>query len=328
MSRRGTLLRLLADGELHSGEVLARALGVTRAAVGKQIQSLAQWGIDVESVARRGYRLGTALDFIDADALRDALAPRSRERLARLEVQEVLESTNSHLLGDADLPAGRFRACLAEYQTAGRGRRGRDWIQHFGSGLCLSFSWLFREPPAAPGTLSLAAGVAALRALAQAGVPGCTLKWPNDVLKDGGKLGGILSELRLEAAGPAYVVIGIGLNVRLPLGARAAIEAAGGATPADLATVVPLPSRTGLAALLIDAFVEVAVEFETHGFAPLLAEWRRADALLGERVSVHRRDGIQEGVARGITSDGALRVEIDGRIDELRAGEVSLRNVA
>ncbi len=328
MNRRGALVRLLADGELHSGEALAHTLGVTRAAVAKQIPALADWGIDVETLPRRGYRLAMPVELLDLAGLRAALAPASRVRLDRLEIHDELPSTNTHLLADTDLAPGRYRVCLAEFQTAGRGRRGRVWRQPFASGLCLSFGWLFREPPAALGALSLAAGVATLRALRRCGVEALTLKWPNDVLKEGAKLGGILSELRLESAGPAYVVIGIGLNVRLPAALKDDIVAAGGVPAADLATGPGTPpSRAFLAATLIDELLAVVVEFDRCGFGPFAAEWRDADALRDRRVQVHARDAVRDGVARGIDSVGGLRVEIDGRLETLTAGEVTLRAV-
>ncbi|HXQ32371.1 MAG TPA: biotin--[acetyl-CoA-carboxylase] ligase [Steroidobacteraceae bacterium] len=330
MTRRTALLRLMADGTLHSGEALARELGVTRAAVAKQVRRLAEWGLAVESVPRRGHRLLAPLDLLDAERLQASLTPLARARLERLELVDEIASTNSHLLAANGLPAGRWRACLAEYQSAGRGRRGRGWIAPYASGLCLSFGWLLADPPAGLATLSLAAGVAVLRALTAQGVTDLTLKWPNDVLKDGRKLGGILCELKAEAAGPAYVVVGIGLNVHLPAAARAGITAGGGLEPADLATDErgSPPSRTALAAALLDALVAMALEFEAHGFAPFWREWSRADALRDRPVRVLAHASERDGVARGIDADGALCVEVGGQLERLASGEVTLRAVA
>lgn len=331
-SRRVELVRRLADGALHSGEVLAAELGVTRAAVSKQARALRSWGLAVESAPRRGHRLVQPLDLLESSAMVPALAPATRDRLRRLETHDEIESTNSRLLEVADLPAGRFDACLAEYQSAGRGRRGRGWIAPFGSGLCLSYAWLFREPPGELAALSLAAGVAALRALAACGVTGVRLKWPNDLLLDGGKLGGILCELRAEAAGPAYVVIGLGLNVRLPAEARARIADAsaadGGLAPASLCDAGAPPSRNLLAARLLDALTAMVLEFEQRGFAPFHAEWSDADALAGCAVRVLAPRGERAGVALGIAGDGALLLEIDGRREHVTSGEVSLRTAA
>jgi BirA family biotin operon repressor/biotin-[acetyl-CoA-carboxylase] ligase len=331
-SRRADLVRLLADGQFHSGETLAAALGVTRAAVSKQVRSLGTWGLDVESAPRRGHRLAHPLDLLSSDEIRAALAPATAARLRHFEVHDEIGSTNSRLLAVGDLPGGRFDACLAEFQSAGRGRRGRDWLAPFGSGLCLSYAWLFRDPPAELSSLSLAVGIAAVRALRVCGVDDVRLKWPNDLLAGERKLGGILCELRVEAAGPAYVVIGIGLNVALSVDARARIDAAavaaGGLAPATLADRGPAPSRNRLAAAVLDALTAMAEQFEARGFAPFHAEWSRADALAGRAVRVLAHRAERAGVARGIALDGALLVEIGGRVERVTSGEVSLRVAA
>ncbi len=329
MTTRGALLRLLADGEPHPATALAGALSLTPAALAAELAGLADWGLAVVPAAPDGHRLAAPLELVDAPRLEAALGTATRARLERLEVHDELDSTNSRLLGATDLAAGRVCVAIAEYQSHGRGRRGRDWLQPFGSGLCLSLAWLFATPPAELGALSLAAGVATLRALGRLGVTGLALKWPNDVLKDGGKLGGILAELRLEAAGPAYVVIGVGLNVRLPAAVRETIARAAGVAPADLAGGAgPLPSRTLLAAALVDELVAALAEFETRGFAPFRAEWSAADALCNRRVRVHGADRVRDGIARGIGADGTLQVEIGERIESLTSGEVTLRAVA
>jgi BirA family biotin operon repressor/biotin-[acetyl-CoA-carboxylase] ligase len=331
-ARRAELVRRLADGEFHSGEALAAALGVTRAAVSKQARALQSWGLAVESAPRRGHRLAGPLDLLDAGAIRAALRPATAARLRELRVHDEIDSTNSRLLAVTDLPPGCFDACLAEYQLAGRGRRGRGWVAPFASGLCLSFSWSFREPPRDLASLSLAVGVAAVRALAACGVSGVQLKWPNDLLAGGRKLGGILCELRAEAAGPAYVVAGLGINVRLPADARARILAEGRTAtalePASLADGSSPPPRNLLAARLLDALATMAQDFEQSGFASFHAEWSAADALAGRAVRVHAHAGERVGIARGIAADGTLLVEMDGRLERIASGEVSLRVAA
>jgi BirA family biotin operon repressor/biotin-[acetyl-CoA-carboxylase] ligase len=327
MSARGALLRRLADGGPHEDAALAAAAGLDGAALAAELAALGAWGLEVEGAGATGHRLAAPLELIDRAALEAALGAEARRRVALLEVHEALDSTNARLLGLAPPAPGTARVVLAEFQHAGRGRRGRGWLQPYASGLCLSLDWQFAAQPGALGALSLASGVAALRALARAGVDRLALKWPNDVLRDGRKLGGILAELRLVPGGGAHVVIGIGVNVRLPPGARRAIEASGGLAPADLADVGP-PSRTRLAAALVDELVGAVMAFAAHGFAPFAAEWNRADALRDRRVRVDAGSGGRDGIARGIAEDGALRVEIGGRIEELNAGEVSLRAVA
>lgn len=324
MSGRIELLRHLGDGALHSGEELAEVLGVSRAAVWKRIQQLGEWGISCEAQAGRGYRLEAPIDLLDAGEIRGELPQAVAGMLRRLEVHESLESTSDRLLAVTDLPPGRFDACLAEFQTSGRGRRGRRWLAPFASGLCLSVSWSYREAPATLGALSLAAGVAVRRALARLGFGQLALKWPNDVVHPDGKLGGILIDLRGEAAGPAYVVVGIGLNVRLP---RAAIDSlrAEGAEAIDLAVLGTPPARSRLAAVVIAELAQALVEYGGRGMAAFADEWQGADALAGRAVSVLHGGQSLEGIARGVDADGALLLEQGGTRRRILSGEVSVR---
>jgi BirA family biotin operon repressor/biotin-[acetyl-CoA-carboxylase] ligase len=326
VSRRDQLLRLLADGAEHSGEDLARTLEVSRAAVWKHVQQLGEWGLEVEAVPGRGYRLGQPIDLLDEARLRAHLPGIATDRLRDLTLALELDSTNSTLVARGSVPAGLFDACLAEFQSSGRGRRGRAWIAPLGSGLCLSLSWTFPETPSQLSALSLAAGVAIVRALRAAGFADVGLKWPNDILLGGGKLGGVLIEIRAEAGGPVYAVIGVGLNVRLPSAARAAIEATGLA-PASLADAAGdrLPSRSELAASLIGHLVAALVEFEVRGLEAFAAEWANADALCGRPARVVMGGTIVEGVGRGVDADGALLLESDGGIRRFFSGDVSLR---
>lgn len=325
MTRRGELLRLLADGGLHSGEDLAERLAISRAAVWKQLRLLEDWGIDLQATPGRGYRLGEPLDLLDAAAIRNALPQWSAGRLRNLELHEELASTSDRLLAVTDLPAGRFDACLAEYQNAGRGRRGRRWLAPFASGLCLSVNWNFRDAPAAPGALSLAIGVATLRALRRQNIHGLALKWPNDIVHGRRKLGGILIDMRGEAAGPAYVVVGCGINVRLPQGLRAKLQAEG-IEAAGLAELIDLPpGRNALAASIVNEIALALEEFGLRGLPAFMDEWQDADDLIDQPVSVQQGSGTIEGLARGIDADGALLVDVGGDRRRILSGEVSVR---
>ena len=324
MTRRGELLRLLADGELHSGEELAAALSISRAAVWKQLQRLGDWGIALEARAGSGYRLAAALDLLDAAQIRSLLPQGSRERLRNLEVHETLDSTNDRLLTAGNLPPGRFDACLAEFQTAGRGRRGRRWVAPFASGLCLSVNWSYRDAPATQGALSLAAGVAVLRALRRLGFPDLSLKWPNDIVHRDGKLGGILVDLRGEAAGPAYFVVGVGINVRLPKKARDTLRAEG-VKAIDLASLGTEAVRNLAASALIGELAFALEEFGARGMTAFADEWESADALIGRPVRVLQDGQALDGLARGVDSDGALLIDVDGGRRRILSGEVSVR---
>jgi BirA family biotin operon repressor/biotin-[acetyl-CoA-carboxylase] ligase len=220
-----SLLMLLADGRLHSGERLAQVLGMSRAAVWKGIERLRMLGVDIEAVPRRGYKLPDAVELLEERAIRAAVAGDRVNRLHSLELLFDVDSTSTRLLAKGPPPQGCADVVLSELQHAGRGRRGRRWIAPFGGSIALSMSWSFMDASRASPALSLCVGVAIARALERAGALGVGLKWPNDIWFDDRKAGGILIEVRAEASGPAHVVIGFGLNVRLSPGMRAQIEA-------------------------------------------------------------------------------------------------------
>ncbi|MGI9246494.1 MAG: biotin--[acetyl-CoA-carboxylase] ligase, partial [Steroidobacteraceae bacterium] len=221
----GRLLRLLADGELHSGARLAAQLGVTRAAVWKTVGELRERGIPVASHDRRGYQLEQAVELLQADALQAAARSAGHAWPARCEVLFEVASTNEYLHTAPAPEPGAPRLVFAELQTAGRGRRGRQWLAPFGSGLTFSIGWTFADMPAELSALGLALGVCVVRSLRELGAERVELKWPNDIVCGHRKLGGLLLQMRSEAGGPAYVVAGLGLNLRLPAAARAELAA-------------------------------------------------------------------------------------------------------
>ena len=158
------LLKLLADGRQHSGRDLAAALGITRAAIWKQVQLLRERGIAVAAQAGQGYSLALPLELLERDGIFAALPPDLRPVIDDLQVLWVAESTSDLLLQGGRTEPGRARICLAEYQTGGRGRRGRQWFAAVGSGVCISVGWCFPAAPASLSCLGLAAGGAVLSA--------------------------------------------------------------------------------------------------------------------------------------------------------------------
>jgi BirA family biotin operon repressor/biotin-[acetyl-CoA-carboxylase] ligase len=315
----------LADGQFHSGEALAAEFAVSRSAVWKAARALRELGATVHAVRNRGYRLPVVAEPLDGVKIQALLGEGVGERVKRLDTVWTAGSTNTLLLERAHPPAGSSEALLAEYQTAGRGRRGRNWVAPPGGSICLSLSWMFREVPRDLGALGLVVGVCALRALSRLGVGQVRLKWPNDLLVHDRKLGGILIELRAESAGPACVVIGIGLNVALgaPLLEKIATM---GLAPIDLAAAgLKEPARNAVAAGLISSFVGGLLEFERDGLKPFAREWMEADALRGRPVTVTAAQGVANGVARGIDLDGALLVETPQGLLRFISGDVSVR---
>jgi BirA family biotin operon repressor/biotin-[acetyl-CoA-carboxylase] ligase len=257
------------------------------------------------------------LDASLVGAALDAQAPRFR-----VEIIDTCESTNTLLLdrAQAGAPSGSVVAC--ERQTAGRGRRGRNWLSAPGASLTFSLLWRF-PPGTAPLTgLSLAVAVALVRALTRLNAPGIRLKWPNDILMGDAKLGGILVET-LSGGGAPVAVIGIGLNVRLPRQLAEAIT--GGAT--DLASVMPTPpSRNLLLARLLDELGSMLTKFARCGFSTFTAEWLSYHAYTGRTVHI-LSDGLPplQGRCAGVDNDGALLLETAAGVRRVVSGEVSLR---
>ena len=325
------LLAALADGQAHSGEDLARDFGVTRAAVWKQIAKLADWGLAVDAVPGVGYQLRRGIDLLDAGALRSVLAPDVAARLATLDVFTELESTNRHLLAAPPPSPGTLRVCIAEYQTAGRGRRGRRWSTPLGAGLCLSVGWQFADAPAELSALTLAVGVVVRRVLARVAGVEIALKWPNDLVWDERKLGGILLELTAEGQGGCHVVAGIGINVALPPELLPSLsDWPRGAV--DLATACAThgapPPRAALAIGLIEGLTELFASYAETGFNAYRADWRAADYLRGRAVRLDEAAGHVTGTALGIEADGALLIETGpGARRRVIAGDVSVRSV-
>ena len=317
----------LADGEFHSGEQLAGELGVSRGAVWKAVESLRELGATLHAVPNRGYRLRSGGEALAAERITALLPATVRGHVRSIETAWMVDCTNSVLLARPNPPLGVCEVLLAEYQTAGRGRRGRTWLAPPGGSICLSLAWTFKEVPKDLGALGLATGVCGLRALRAQGLERAALKWPNDILVDGKKLGGILIELRAEADGPACVIIGMGLNVALGAPLLQKITDTG-AAPTDLVTVgLTQPSRNALAAALVGEVIAGLLAFEKEALRPFVEEWRAADALRGRPIDVHTPEGIVPGLARGIDLHGALVLETPHGVRRFISGEVTVRAV-
>jgi BirA family biotin operon repressor/biotin-[acetyl-CoA-carboxylase] ligase len=314
----------LGDGRFHSGEALARELSVSRSAVWKAAAQLRALGTVLEAVRNRGYRLAYPCEALQTGRIRAALSQRLREQLPAIETVWSLPSTNTALLARPNPPAGSGAVLLAEYQSAGRGRRGRAWLAPPGGAICLSLSWTFREVPAELGALGLVIGVCVRRALRQLGVSQVQLKWPNDLWVGERKLGGILIELRAESHGPACVVIGIGLNVTLGPQLQKKI-AQSGVAPTDLVRAGLVGSRNTTVAAVLTECVAGLREFETSALVPFMADWRAADALRGRTVDVSGAQGAARGLARGIDVHGALLLETPAGLERFISGDVSVR---
>lgn len=316
-----SVLRLLSSAEFRSGEEIAALLGVSRATVSNALADLAGLDVGVFKLRGRGYRLADPIEWLDADRIRAALAGRNASY--EVEIADVVDSTNAVLMQKAVAGAPHGSCVAAELQTQGRGRRGRAWETSIGGGLTFSVLWRFNQGVSQLSGLSLAVGVALLRALKELGLSGATLKWPNDLLHSYRKMGGILIELQGEAMGPAMAVIGIGVNVCLSAAARDKIDQA----VTDLSGVLgEMPSRNALLANILAHLHDVLTQFERDGFAALREEWQVAHAYHGRTVSLYLPSGVQErGEVHGVADDGALLVRTKAGVQRFASGEISLR---
>lgn len=315
-----SLLRAMADGEFHSGQLLAQRFNVSRASVHNALQGIEQYGLTLYSVRGRGYRLVEPPQWLDAERIRGALRTPAA---FHLNVLDSGASSNSALLQSAAQGAPGGTVLALEWQSAGRGRMGRIWHSGLGNALTFSLLWRFECGIAALSGLSLAVGIAMMRVLRELGVKEVGLKWPNDVVDGQGKLAGILIEAQGDMLGPSAVVIGIGLNLRLPEMVAQQI----GQPVSDLARVMAvMPERNRLLALLLQALADVLAEFTQRGFVGLRDEWERYHLYQGRKVCMSLPDGSRPvGIVRGVTDDGALRVETQHGVQVFNAGEISLR---
>lgn len=324
MAALADLIRRLHDRRAWaSGESLASELGVTRAAIGKRIARLRALGVEVEAKAGRGYRLAAAVDLLDRKRIVRALSQATGDRLAALDLVWQTGSTNTYLLQQDPPAAGLFKVCLAEYQSAGRGRRGRSWVSPLGANVYLSLAWRYEMIPAGLPALGPALAVQAVRALESLGVRGVGVKWPNDLMWQSRKLGGLLLETRMEAAAGCQVVGGLGLNVRMPPQAAAGIDQAW--TDLTEVCVGSPPARNDLVVRLIERLTDGIDRFAALGFSAFSHDWQRLDRLYGLPVQVEQGESTLLGQAAGVDEEGALILETGRRRLRIFSGDASVR---
>ena len=316
------LISRLADGKFHSGESLAQEMGISRAAVWKRIQTLADMQLDIYSVNGKGHRLSQPLEVLNTNTIEENLSIVAQATLADLTVLQVVSSTSEYLHTLLNNQSIHASVVLAEYQNKGKGRRGKEWVSPYASGLCISLGWHFDSTPASYTALSLATGVAVCKSLQGLGIQNVGLKWPNDIVCDGKKLGGILLESRSETAGCSDVVIGIGINVNLPEKSRISIQQA----VIDLNEISQTPvSRNTLSAAVIEELFTMLTQYQQHGFSSCISQWRELDAYKGKEADLILPNETLKGEILGIDENGLLLMRVNGETCRFSSGELSLR---
>ncbi len=315
------VLQFLADGQFHSGEALAQQFKVTRATIWNAIKHAKSLGIPIFSVPGRGYKLPQAIEFLDKNAVLNAIG--EQREWFNLIILDEIASTNTYLMQQKNVA---HATCVAAHiQTKGKGRRGRTWVSQLGASLTFSLVWRFQCGAAALSGLSLAVGVALMRTLISFGVNQAKLKWPNDVLVEGKKLAGILIELHGDLDGPSMAVIGIGVNLNLP---KALIEAIDQPT-IDLNTASNNTiNQNFLLGTLLKHLTEVLSRFEQFGFVGFRDEWVNYHAYHQQSVRMLLPNGTEVlGLVNNVADDGILLVETSRGLQRFSAGEISLRAV-
>lgn len=319
-ARTWRLLDILADGDFHSGEVLAEQLGVSRASIFNALDATEECGVTVQRVRGRGYRLARPWQRLRREDIMGRLGAEAGK--FDIEIVPQTSSSNTLMLQRATLGAASGSVVAVELQSAGRGRMGRVWHSGLGNALTFSLLWRFDCGLNALSGLSLAVGVAVVRALDKIGVQGVGLKWPNDILCAQGKLGGVLIEAQGDMLGPSAVVVGIGLNCHLPDNLVQHIDQPACALD-DLCTP---PSRDELLARLLLELSAVLHQFGEAGFAALRGEWERYHLYQDAPVRLHLADGSEvDGIARGVGETGELRLETAQGLRSFNSGEVGVR---
>lgn len=333
-ARTWQLLNILADGEFHSGEVLAGRLGVSRASVFNALADVAEQGVALQRIRGRGYRLAHPWQRLEREEVLHWLGKDAGQ--FDIGILPQAASSNTLLLQRAGLDAANGGApggsvLAVELQTAGRGRMGRTWRSGLGSTLTFSLLWRFDCGLNALSGLSLAVGVAIARALNRLGAQDVRLKWPNDILTgqsksgdqfkpgDGRKLGGVLIEAQGDMLGPSAVVIGIGLNCSLPDNLAGRIDQPAGALDE---VCQDMPTRNRLLAAVLQELAEALRQFAQSGFAAFGGEWERYHIHQNQPVQLRMADGSAvTGIARGVSDRGELRLETAQGMKQLNSGE-------
>jgi len=309
-----TLISILADGEFHSGEQLGEQLGMSRAAINKHIQTLRDWGIDVFTVPGKGYSLPEPIQLLDEAFILSQISEGT------VKVLPVIDSTNQYLLERlAQLKSGD--ACIAEYQQAGRGRRGRQWFSPFGTNLYLSMYWRLEQGPAAAIGLSLVIGIVIAEVLQRLGAHDVRVKWPNDLYLNDKKLAGILVELTGKTGDAAQIVMGAGINLAM----KSVVSEVVNQGWINLQQVGLNIDRNQLAVSLIKELRQALIHFEREGLTPFLSRWQQLDNYINRPVKLIIGEREIFGIARGINEQGGLLLEQDGVIKAWVGGEISLR---
>lgn len=318
------LLEILSDGEFHSGEELGASLSISRAAVWKQLQKIQGLGLEIQKVKGKGYCINGGLSLLNREKIIDSIELNGKNMIAKLDVETVIGSTNAQAMAYAQSNHDFPYVCTTEMQTSGKGRRGREWCSPFARNLYFSVAWQFATGASALEGLSLAIGVAVAQVLEKMGLSCIQLKWPNDILVNNQKLAGILLELTGDLSGPCQVIVGVGLNVNMPIESAESIDQPW----TDIESILGVKvDRNQLLAELLTEIIHLLSEYEQKGLKAYIPEFTNRDIYIGKPVMVKMGDIVIEGVSAGVNENGALIVDTEMGRQVFNGGEITLRRL-
>lgn len=285
-------------------------------------------GLQIESVKGKGYQLPKSFELLHKQEITNHLSANTLHHLQALQIHQSVDSTNrvaseEIIRRQSDQGNASGTVIISEYQSQGRGRRGKQWVSPFASNIYLSIIWDFHNGASALQGLSLSIGVAVKRALTEVGVDAVSLKWPNDIYVNQKKLGGILLEMVGDPAGHCTVIIGIGINVAMPNQSGQVIDQQW----TDLGVCAQEPvSRNRIAALVIEQCFNLLADYEEQGFANYREEWQASDSFKGKQGTVTSVKQSTTGIILGVEDTGALKMQLsNGEVVSFIGGELSLR---
>jgi len=320
-----SIIQILSDGKFHSGEQIAKQLGMTRASVWKKIRTVKnKFGLDIHAVSGKGYWMPKKIELLEERLILQLLDEQCDISFASLKVHEQIDSTNRYMLDNKLASTEAFSACLAELQTQGKGRRGRQWLSPFGRSIQLSVGCLLNVPMSQLSGLSIAIGVAIAEMLNDIGLIDVALKWPNDIHVNGQKLAGVLVELKGEAEGPVKTVIGVGLNVDIPKSLSEKIDQP--VTDLKQHLAGNLPGRNQIAAALLKNVSMAIEQFVQQGLIDFVNRWQCYDHYQNKEIVIKNAVSEISGIYRGLDETGALLLQTEDGIVAINAGEVSMRH--
>lgn len=318
------VIEYLADGQFHSGAEIGKKLQITRSAIWKIIQLLHCKGIFIERVHGKGYRIPNGVHLYSSERIFYYLPLEQRLLIDNLVIHTSIDSTNNYVLKKVKEGAKRGLVCLAEEQTAGRGRCQRHWVSPFAKNIYLSLLWSFHQGPSALTGLTLVIGIAIVKALLERGLTGLTIKWPNDIYSQDKKLAGVLTEMFIDDLGVCHAVIGVGINVDMPADGTHFID-----KPfVDCTSILgSRPNKNQITATVLKELLLILPLFEQQGWNFFREIWHTYDCLYGCEVTLITGQRVVIGIAKGVDKNGGLMLEQSGIVEVFNAGEVSVRKI-